>query len=202
MRGLRVYVMVDKSGSMEGAIERAKSCLAKFVQGFPLGRVHVSVFNTAGREVVIKHASAAGVEQAFRGHSAGGGTDYGAGIQALMHHRPSEDEDTLFFFVGDQQAPGFAATVKRSGLRPVAFAMLTVAAAHGAGRCVEETALELGIPCFNVEEATFEDPYAVTRTLRRLIASTPVERAVAQRKRSLLEEILQTELLKKPVWAA
>jgi hypothetical protein len=115
MRGLRVYVMVDKSGSMEGAIERAKGCLAKFVQGFPLERVHVSVFNTAGREVVIKHASAAGVEQAFRGHSAGGGTDYGAGVQALMHHRPSEEEDTLFFFVGDQQAPGFAATGEALG---------------------------------------------------------------------------------------
>lgn len=203
-RNLRVYVMVDKSGSMDGAIERAKACLKRFLQGFSLERTHVSVFNTAGREVVIKHASAAGVEQAFRGHRASGGTDYGSGVQALLKYRPQPEEDVLFFFVGDQQAPLFTQTVRRSGLRPAAFALLHVASPWGGeGHCVEETALELGIPCFQVDEATFEDPYAVTRTLRHLIQATPVGQTSGRPAReSLVEQILRTDLLRKPAWAA
>ncbi len=201
-RGLRIYVIVDKSGSMEGAIERAKACLSRFLQGFPLDRTHVSIFNTTGREVCIQHASAAGVEQAFRGHKAGGGTNYGAGVKALAQHKPQADEDSLFFFVGDQQASNFAAEVRKSGLRPVAFAMLHVKSPWGGqGSCVEGTAKELGIPCFRVDEATFEDPYAVTRTLRHLIGSTPVGASLNPRK-CLVEIILETEHLGKPMWAA
>ena len=56
---------------------------------------------------------------------------------------------------------------------------------------------------FEIDEAIFDDPYAVTRTLSNLIASTPV-RAVgaATPRKTLLEQILETELLEKPVWAA
>lgn len=201
VRGLRIYVMVDKSGSMEGAIERAKACLQRFVQGFPLEKTHVSVFNTVGREIQIKHASAAGVEQAFKGHIASGGTSYGAGVQVLQGHKPTADEDALFLFVGDQQASNFAAEVRASGLNPVAFGMLHVEAqGWGGGRCVEQTAAELGIPCFAIEEALFDDPYAVTRTLRNLVTATPVRAAAAPRV-TLVEMILGTELLRRPVWA-
>jgi len=201
-KGLRIYVFVDKSGSMSGAIDRAKECLKGSLQGFPMERTHVAVFNTAGREVTIQHASSAGVEQAFRGHSAGGGTDYGAGVRALRHHRPAADEDALFIFVGDQQAGAFKKSVELSGLNPVAFGMLHVESESwgGSGRCVEVTASELGIPCFKVDESTFADPYAVTRTLTHLIASTPVKRGRSERT-TLVETILKTELLFKPVWA-
>lgn len=204
VRGLRVYVIVDKSGSMQGAIERAKLCLKGFLQGFPLDKTHVSIFNTIGREVVIPHASAAGVKKAFQGHRAGGGTNYGAGVKAISHHKPDADEDVLFLFVGDQQARAFAPAVRKSGLNPVAFGMLHVAANNwGGGTCVEDTAKELGIPCFPIEEAIFEDPYAVTRTLRHLIASTPVGTSSVRKKRNpLVETILNTDLLSRPVWAA
>lgn len=203
VRGLRVYVFVDKSGSMDGAIDRAKACLQRFLQGFPLDRTHVAVFNTSGREVTIPHASAAGVEQAFRGHRAGGGTDYGAGVKALRKYVPKPDEDALFLFVGDQLANKFADAVRATGINPVAFGMLHVEAPgwNGQGRCVEQTARELGVPCFPIDEATFEDPYAVTRTLRNLITSTPVK-ASASKRVSLVETILQTDMLSKPVWAA
>jgi len=201
VRGLRIYVVVDKSGSMEGAIERARVCLAKMLVAFPLEALHVSIFNTTGREVVIKHPSKAGVEHAFRGHTAGGGTDYGAGVQALAHHQPEGDEDVLMMFVGDQLASPFHRAVTESGLDPVALALLYVTSAWGGqGNAVEQTAANLGIPCFRIEEDLFEDPYAVSRTLRNLIASTPVRKGAAPREQ-LVAKILATPLLTKPVWA-
>jgi hypothetical protein len=194
--GLRIYAMVDISGSMEGAIEQAKVYLAKFLQAFPLQQLHVAVFNTAGREVTIRHASAAGVSHAFAGFKAGGGTDYGAGVKALQHHLPGASEDALFVFIGDQQASRFSHAVQQSNLNPVAFALLQVGQP---GTAVVQTAADLGIPCFPLDESVFADVYAVPRTLRNLIAATPVTKGV-QRTR-LVEEILATDLLAKPAWA-
>jgi hypothetical protein len=204
MRGLRVYVIVDVSGSMEGAIEAAKAHLARFVQGLPMDRLHVSVFNTAGREIKIPHASAAGVENAFKGVSAGGGTDYGAGIRVLTGYRPKDGEDVLFIFVGDEGNNGpFHQAVEASGLKPVAFGLVPIVSPrYGRNTQVRDTAMRLGIPCFEIAEATFADPYAIPRVLRALIAATPVTArvGVAQRE-TLVDVILKTKLLARPAWS-
>jgi hypothetical protein len=201
-KNVRVYFLVDVSGSMQSSIAKAKSHIARFLQGFPPDRIHVAVFNTQGREIRIPHPSAAGVENAFRGIVAGGGTDYGSGVYALAHHKPKDDEDTLLFFVGDEGQHGtFATAVVASGLRPMAFAMLRLPGENYG--VVTRTAAELGVPCFDVGEQTFADTYAIPRTIRALVASTPV--GVAARSTAarvpLTETILKTELLKKPVWA-
>jgi hypothetical protein len=202
LKGLRVYFVIDISASMTNAIETAKAHIAKLLGGFPLDKLHVSVFNTSGREVLIKHSSSAGVEAAFRGISAGGGTDYGAGVKALQAHRPKADEDALFVFVGDEQANEFSAAVTASGLNPVAFGFVRVNW-DTRSSAVRDTAARLGIPCFLIDEAVFADPYAVVRTLRNLIAATPVAATTAAPVRtSLVDTILKTELLQKPVWAA
>ncbi len=205
-RNIRVYFMVDVSGSMEGAIVAAKSHIARFLQGFAQDRVHVAIFNTAGREIRIPHASAAGVENAFRGIVAGGGTDYGAGVRALMGHKAAPDEDVLFIFVGDEEAPAFDMAVQASGLRPMAFGLVrTVANGWSGGKAVRDTAAKLGIPCFLIDEQTFNDPYAIPRAVRTLVAATPVETKVdysTPSRVSLAEVILKTDLLKKPAWAA
>lgn len=206
MRNMRVYFIIDCSGSMEGAIETAKEYLAKFIQAFPLDRIHVCHFNTVGREVIIKSATAAGVQHALKGISAGGGTDYGAGVRALQHHKPKEDEDVLFIFIGDEGASRFTQAVTQSGLRPMAFGLIKVVSPRwGEHRyAVQETATALGVPCFMVDNNTFADVYAIPRTIRGLIAATPVGTTTAgqQRQRfSLIDEILKTDLLKKPIWA-
>lgn len=207
MADLWAYIMVDVSASMGVAIEAAKSHVAKFVQGFPEERVFVSVFNTSGREVEIKHTSAAGVRNAFKGLRAGGGTDYGAGIRAIQHHKPPAGTDLLMFWVGDglhcnARNHSFAPAVRQSGLNPVAFGFVHVG--HPS-QSVQTTATELGIPCFMVSEETFEDVYAIPRTIKNLIAATPVGAPVvgapAVARVSLVERILSTELLKKPAWA-
>ncbi|MCA9714117.1 MAG: VWA domain-containing protein [Myxococcales bacterium] len=209
VRGLRVYVAVDISASMGHAIEKAKGYLTKFLQGFPLDKLTVAVFNTSAREVTIRHPSAKGVEHAFKGFRAGGGTNHGAAIRdVFVRHPKGPDEDALFIFVGDQQQYGtFTEAVKSSGLDPVAFGFLYVApAGFASNRAVEDTARNLAIPCFRIEEDMFSDAYAVSRTLRRLIASTPVgaraNQAAAKPRDSLVETILKTPLLLKPVWAA
>jgi hypothetical protein len=215
VKNLRIYFMVDISGSMKNAIEAAKAYVAKFLQGFPVGQLHVAVFNTQGRVVQIKHASAAGVENAFKGIGADGGTDYGAGVRALQGFKPQADEDVLFIFVGDEEAPTFEASITASGLRPMAFGFLKTVPNGGAAGyrhaqyggannvAVRETAAKLNIPCFMIDEKTFDDAYAIPRTIRALVAATPVgvtQKAAAPRL-TFVDQILQTELLKKPAWA-
>jgi hypothetical protein len=206
IRGLVVYVIVDISGSMENAIEAAKRHIAKFVQGFPLDKLHVAVFNTTGREIKIPHASAAGVENAFRGILAGGGTHYGAGVRALSKYKPDPGEDAVFIFVGDEEQSGnFVADIQRSGITPVGFGLLKVGNKPYCS-IVRDTAAQLGIPCFQIDERTFDDPYAVPRTIRNLLAATPVGQAapgrVAAPRITLVDTILGTPLLVKPSWAA
>ena len=210
MRAMRVYVFVDRSGSMEVSIEAAIRLLTRMLPAFPRDRVHVAHFNTIGKEVAFKAISAAGVAQAFKGIAGTGGTDYGAGVQSLQHYRPKDDEDVLFIFVGDQEARPFVDAVNASGLRPMAFGLVHVKsnqAIGGYNRAVEDTAIALGLPCFRLDEKLFEDTYAVPRTLRALIAATPVTRPTAARpvtapRVTLVKQILATELLQKPAWAA
>ena len=205
-RGLRVYCVVDKSGSMHNSLEAAKGYLTRLLVGFPLDRLHVSVFNTVGAEVTLKAASAAAVAQAFKGHTAGGGTYYHEGVQALAGHKPGPDEDALFLFIGDEgesNNPRLAETIRQMGVNPVAFGLLKVPGQDG--EIVRWTALQMGIPCFDISEKMFEgqDAYAIPRILRHLIASTPVKAAARRAvQKTLVEEILRTELLAKPAWAA
>jgi len=213
MKDIRVYCIIDKSGSMQGALERAQDYLTRFLGGFPMDRLHVSVFNTIGTEINIRAPKAAAVRQAFSGHTAGGGTSYAEGVRALTKHKPKEGEDSLIIFVGDEEDGNthlLTQTIKASGINPVAFGLLKVKANGGGyGDIVTSSARELGIPCFNVDEQMFtsNDPYAITRMLRDLVASTPVGvgtttgRWKEQPRKSLVQEILETALLQKPVWA-
>lgn len=205
VRGLRTYFFIDISGSMNDAIETAKRYIGKFLQAFPLDRTHIAVFNTVGREIQLKTASQAAVEQAFRGITAGGGTSYGAGVKKLEIYKPTKDEDALFIFVGDEDAAPFPEWVRASRINPVAFGFLKVASpGFLQGRAVQQTAAALGIPCLMLDNQIFEDPYAVTQKLRALIAATPVgmtAERVAPRV-SLVDQILATPLLAKPAWAA
>jgi len=202
-RDLRVYCMVDKSASMNQSLSNAKSYLAKFLGGFPLDRLHVSVFNSVGTEINIRSAQRAAVEQAFRGHSAGGSTSYRAGIHAVAHNRPKDNEDVLMIFVGDQAGEAghyVAKNIRDWGMRPMAFGLLYVPGQRGS--TVDDAAAELNIPCFRLSEEMFsdDDPYAVTRIVRDLIAATPAGQSQTKRV-SLIDQILKTELLQVPEWA-
>jgi hypothetical protein len=206
MKAMRVYVMVDRSGSMEDAIQAAIRLLTRLLPAFPADKVHVSYFNTLGQEVSFKSQTAAGVAQAFRGVTGTGGTDYGAGVRALKDHKPTDDEDVLFIFVGDQQAAHFPSAVTSSGLRPMAFGFVYVKGKdHTDYKAVEDTARLLSIPCFSINEETFADTYAIPRTIRALVSATPVGQRANQTERArvtLAEIVLKTDFLVKPTWAS
>jgi hypothetical protein len=224
-KGIRVYVLVDTSSSMGIAIEKAKSHIEKFLQGFKPEQIHACTFNTSARQIDIRHASRAGVEQAFRGISAGGGTDYGSTLHFIQKHPPKADEDAIFIFVGDEDsrprgyalgaARPFTAAVRASGIEPLSFGLVYVppedstyrGVAWVRGTVVQDTAAELGIPCFQISENTFEDPYAIPRTIRNLIAATPVGKpkvgaTILTKRKTLVDEILETKKLQRPSWAA
>jgi len=215
IRDVRIYFFVDRSASMEGALQAVKPLIGKFLQSFPLDRVHVAAFNTVGKEITIKHNSTKGVEAAFRGLKASGGTHYGGGVLTLAKYKPKEDEDSLFIFVGDEeQQRTFEGEIEQSGLRPMAFGFLKTVAEDGAAgwrrrhypesTAVRDTAARLGVPCFMIEPNTFEDPYAIPRTVRALVAATPVGEVAKGHVRprvTLVDQILNTKLLEKPAWA-
>ena len=203
-KNLRVYFFVDVSGSMNISIERAKGYLKKLLAGFDLDRLHVAVFNTVGRVVELKSTSAAAVDLAFRGISAGGGTVHEQAVKAVSRLMPKEDEDVLFIWVGDEgqyTSASLVHTIQLEKFAPVAFGLLKVPGENGT--IVQDTAKALNIPCFMIDEAMFSDPYSVTRTLRNLIATTPVvkaaQRANAPARKTLVEEILSTPLLVPPI---
>lgn len=199
-QNLRIYVFVDISGSMEEAIATAKEHIATFLQAFPLDRLHVAVFNTIGREVRIRHASAAGVRQAFRNYQAGGGTSHAAAVRCLAKHKPKAGEDALFLFVGDQQDAHFPDAVRESGIAPVAFGFVPVGQ-HDFQDAVTGTAKDLGIPCFSLDGAAIADPYALPRHLTTMMEAAPTTSRSAPGRRTLIDTILDTELLTPPMWA-
>ncbi len=203
-KGILVYFLVDISGSMQASLTMAKEYIAKFAQGIPLDRIHACVFNTTARKVDIKVGSKAGIDNAFMNFRAGGGTAYGCGVNHMAQFQPKDDEDVIMIFIGDEgQASTFEEHVINSGLRPMAFGLIKVPGDRGS--CVTDTAAKLNIPCFQIDNRTFDDVYAIPRTLRNLIAATPVRQtpmlARAFVRETLVDKILKVDLLKKPVWA-
>lgn len=205
IKGIVVHFIVDISGSMNASLEMAKEYLAKFAQGIPLDRIHACVFSTTARDVPLRIASKAGIDNAFMGFRAGGGTDYGSGVRKMAQYKPKDDEDVIIVFVGDEgQHSTFEQDIRNSGLRPLAFGLIKVPGDRGS--CVVDTAARLNIPCFQIDNRTFDDVYAIPRTLRNLIAATPVRQVPAAAysfvRETLVDKILKVDLLKKPHWAA
>src|SRR5690606_28061943 len=149
-----------------------KRYVAKFLQAFPVDQIHVAAFNTVGREIKLKAASQAAVDQAFRGIVASGGTSYGAGARSLEQYKPKPDEDVLMIFVGDEEDQPFEMHVQASGLRPMAFGFLRTPGSD-TRRAVRDTAARRRIPCFRLDTETFADAYAVPQKLWALIAWPP-----------------------------
>jgi hypothetical protein len=206
VKGIFVYFIIDKSGSMTASIPVAIQYVSQFLQGFPLEKLVAIIFDTSGRLIKIEHPSRAGVENAFRGIVAGGGTDHGSAIRemAKISKKPAADDDIVMIFIGDGgERKTFDSALRLANITPMAFGFLELPGENY--KAIPNTATALGIPCFTIDEKIFADPYAIPRTIRNLIAATPVGRPAtavqAAPRQTLVDLILQTELLKKPAWA-
>ena len=198
---LRVMFLVDKSGSMQGAIEASKDALAKILSGFPLDRLHVAAFDTMGQVLKPKAASRTAVQHMLAPIKADGGTLHGAAVQALHRDgvRVPAGAKLIVIVVGDEageSGDGLAQTFRQLGYTVDAIAMLVSAAPNQRGRTVRDCARALEVPYSEVTVDQFDDPYHVPRVLRALLEA-PVQ-AGAVRTAGLVEKVMQTKLLEPP----
>ncbi|HUJ61016.1 MAG TPA: VWA domain-containing protein [Kofleriaceae bacterium] len=192
---LRVMFLVDKSGSMQGAIESSKEALGKLLAGFPLDRLHVAAFDTMGQVLRPKAASRVAVQHVLAPLKADGGTIHGAALQALYRDgmRVPAGAQLIVIVVGDQageQGTQLAGTFRACGYQPSAMALIHSGARGGV--TVRDCARELRIPFSEVTVDQFDDPYHVTRVLRALLEA-PVASGVPTP--GLVEKVMATKLI-------
>ena len=196
---VRVMFLVDKSGSMQGAIEKSKEALTKILAGFPLDRLHVAAFDTTGMVLKPKAASRTGVEHVLKPINAAGGTIHGSGVHALHRDgvRVPAGSKLVVIVVGDEAGEAgdsLAQTFRQLGYTVDAIAMLVSGSPRGT--TVRDCARALACPYSEVTVDQFDDPYHVPRVLRALLEA-PVA-AKASTTSGLVEKVMKTPLLQPP----
>ena len=196
-----VMFLIDKSGSMEGAIDKSKEALSRILAGFPANKVHIASFDTVGTVLVPKAESRAAVQHMLASIKAGGGTMHASGVRALHQNglRVPVGSKLVVIVVGDEAGEDgkqLARAFGEYGYEVAALAMM-VNVSGVRGRTVQECAQTLNIPFSEVNIDQFEDPYQVPRVLRALLEA-PTLGATAGAQIAWLERILATPLLQLP----
>ena len=192
---VRVMFLVDKSGSMTGAIEQSKEVLAKILAGFPLDKLFVATFDTMGQVLKPKAATRVAVQHMLAPIKADGGTIHGAAVTALHREgvRVPETAKLIVIVVGDEAGElgsQLATTFRNCGYRVDALAFILAGGSRGS--TVRDAARALAVPYSEVAAAHFDDPYHVTRVLRALLEA-PV--AVGVPTPGLVDKVMATKLL-------
>jgi hypothetical protein len=196
---IHIMFLIDASGSMQGAIETSKEALSMIVQGFPPEKLHIASFNTVGTVLKPRHHSAAGIQHMLKGIGASGGTLYCSAIDALHDSgvRVPADAGLIVFAVGDEAGESgelLAQHIRNAGYTPKAIAHIVNVAPNSArGTTVRRASEVLGLPYTEVKVEQFTDVYQVQRTLKAVLEAQPF-----REKGSMIEKIMQTELLVSP----
>lgn len=194
---VHVMFLIDKSGSMQGAIEQSKEALTKILAGFPPDKVHIASFDTMGTVLKPRAATRGGVEFMLRSIRADGGTVHAAGVRALKAAGvvvPATSR-LVVMVVGDEAGETgdqFARVFGECGYAVSAMAML-VSVAHGRGMTVRSCAAQLKVPFSEINVAQFDDPYQVPRVLKALL-DAPIAVGAAPRL-AWIERVMKTPLL-------
>ncbi|NUO53792.1 MAG: VWA domain-containing protein [Polyangiaceae bacterium] len=196
---VHVMFLIDKSGSMQGAIEQSKEALTRIVAGFPMERVHIASFDTMGTVLRPKASSRAAIEHMLAGIKAGGGTMHAAGARALHASgvRIPAGHRLLVVVVGDEAGePGvtFGDTLKALGYSPGALAILiNVSAVRG--QTVRDAARHLGVGLSEITIEQFDDPYQVPRILSTLLETPAYAGGAGPRTTAWVEKVMATQLV-------
>lgn len=100
-------LLVDKSGSMENAIEVGKR-LAAMISGITEADLFVFAFDTVPYPVQAKGKELSDWERAFQHINAGGGTCIGCGLEALRLKKQMVEQIIIVTDEGENSAPYFA----------------------------------------------------------------------------------------------
>ncbi len=195
---VRVMFLVDKSGSMQGAINDSKEALSRILAGFPLDKLHIATFDTMGTVLVPKAPSRAAVLHMLDPIRAGGGTMHLAAVHALHRDgvRVPPEAKLIVIVVGDEA--GERGSTLAQGFRDVGYrvdAMALLISARYRGSTVRDCARELGVPYSEVSVDQFDDPYHVTRVLTALLEAPVVRGGAAA---GLVDKVMSTPLLEMP----
>ena len=194
---VRVMFLIDKSGSMEGAIKQSKEALSRILAGFPLEKLHIASFDTMGTVLQPKAASRAAIKHLLKPLRAGGGTMHAAGVVALHSAgvRFPADAKLVVIVVGDEwgeHGEVFARQFKSSGYQVAAMALM-INVSYQRGTTVRECAQTLGVPFSEVSVDQFDDPYQVPRVLKALLDAPRLPGPAATF--GLVERVMKTPLL-------
>src|SRR5262249_13455747 len=156
---VRVMFLIDKSGSMEGAIEQSKEALSRILAGFPMDKVHIATFDTMGTVLRPKTASRAAVQHMLSGIRAGGGTQRSAAVQALHRAgvRIPDEAALLVIVVGDEageDGQNLARVFRDCGYRVDALGMI-VSVAASRGHTMRRCAQVMSLPFSEVDVRQF-----------------------------------------------
>lgn len=178
---VHVIFLVDKSGSMEGAIELSKEALTRILAGFDPARVHIASFDTMGMVLRPKAPTRAAVEHMLRGITASGGTIHYTGLMALHSAgvRIPVGAPLLLVVVGDEAGESgqtLANSLRQLDYAPSAIALF-LSVRHERGSTVRDCARALGVGFSEVDVRSFDDPYQVPRVLKTLLEA-PAPRGV------------------------
>jgi hypothetical protein len=193
---VRVMFLIDKSGSMQGAIEQSKEALSRILAGFPADKVHIASFDTMGTVLRPKAPTRAAVQHMLSGIKADGGTVHGAAVRALFQAgvRFGTEAKLVVIVVGDEAGESgdqLARTFRDMGYAPAAIAlMVNVAATRG--MTVQSCARSLGIPFSQVTIDQFGDPYQVPRVLKALLDAPVLAGGTTS---GWVERVMKTPLL-------
>jgi Mg-chelatase subunit ChlD len=195
---IHVMFLVDKSGSMEGAIDKSKEALSRILAGFPPERLHIASFDTMGTVLRPKAASRAAVQHMLTGIKAGGGTVHGAGVRALSQAGVTVPAGAklIVIVVGDEAGEAgdqFARSLRACGYDVAAMALLLSLSGNAArGNTVRGAATQLQVPYSEVAVEHFDDPYQVPRVLKTLLDAP---RMAGGRQSGWVERVMNTPLL-------
>ena len=97
--------LIDKSGSMEGAIEKSKEALSRILAGFPREQLHIAAFDTVGTVLKPKAANRAAVVSTCWPPSRRGAarcTRRGSARSTARVARSPRDAKLIVIVVGDE----------------------------------------------------------------------------------------------------
>ena len=202
-----IYIgfLIDKSGSMEGAIEESKKALGRILQAFPIEKLAIATFDSMGTRIKLKASTQVAVEHALSGIKASGGTSHEEGYKTLFADgtfRPPKGSDFILFVVGDEAGEAWTklnTAIERVGVTPSAVAhIVSCGTRWGRGHTLRDYSKNKNIPYTEVKVEDFSDPYSVTRVLKGILESTPLKGETNIKKETLVEKVMKTPLLVRP----
>ena len=196
---IHVMFLIDRSGSMQGALDKSVEALSRILAGFSQDKLHIASFDTMGMVHKPKAPTRAAVQHMLSGVSAGGGTMHLSAVYTLAAEgvRIPETAKLVVFVVGDEDGEDgsrLAEMFRQVGYDVAAMALI-LNVAYRRGSTVTDCARTLGVPFSVVTVEQFDDPYQVPRVLQTLLEAPPPEAIGGPARTGWVQKVMSTPLV-------